>query len=59
MIVKKSLWMSSFNLRLSKTLLKMNPFNIENDYIPKTNQSPDPFTQAYSDRYNLLVNKAI
>ena len=51
--------MSSFNLRLSKTLLKMNPFNIENDCIPKTNQSPDPFTQAYSDRYNLLVNKAI
>ena len=48
-------------MRLPATVLKMNPINTQkkNECIPKTNHSPDSFSQAHSERYNLLFNKAI
>ena len=48
-------------MRLPATVLKMNPINTQkkSECIPKTNHSPDSFSQAHSERYNLLFNKAI
>ena len=51
--------MNLFNIRLPATILKTNPINIKNDCIAQTNHSPDRFSQANSNCYNLLVNKAI
>ena len=39
-------------MRLPATVLKMNPINThkKNECIPKTNHSPDSFSQAHSER---------
>ena len=50
---------NSFNISNCNCIENESNQHKKNECIPKTNHSPDCFSQAHSDRCNLLLNKAI